>query len=746
MSKTAEPAALPSSRKEISRKTVFRFVVLTVLATLVGLYVNALLTFAGNTYSFNNRFTEVAMVDHWFYLLWSNVEVLKGYLLVALVYVLVIYPLVLVWRQFQTFARWGVVWRSLLFSGVLYGFFIFRLMLNKPYFGDFSYFDQGYRKFGEWFGGAIQGGAQFFVLYIFPTVALAICVTFYALELRKAWKKNPRFFPWPVIGPIAILVAFVVSGHGFVKDAPPVEEVGPPKLKPKNILIIASDSLRADRLSCNGYFRPTSPSIDKLAKEGVNFSKCFTPIASTLESLTTMFSSQYPHTHGIQHMFPNKQQVDTANANVPALAATLKAQGYDTAVIGDWCACGFNELPMGFKDVIVSDFDNFKVYMSEVVYLHHQILPLFFDNRVGHWLFPKLKSFANFMTPDVVTNQVIERLQRREKDEKPFVIFAFYSCTHLPYRTPREYAELWTDPNYEGPHKHMLGLNVDEFIGDVDIGKKWEKLPQKEVDQINGIYDGCVRMFDDCVGNIVRALDATKLKDNTVVMITGDHGDDLFEPNVTFGHGLTFNGGDQSNNIPLVMRVPGLDPALTGRTVDKLVRTVDFAPTLLDLVGQPAEARFEGKSLVPYLNDAKADLSLAWYGETSYLFFRRKIPGEEPLFIPPMDETTMIDPDFDFHFVLKDKYQEDVLKTKERALRTERFKLVMTPGQNGPIYRLFDLKSDKFCERDVKASFPDVFTTMKGALERFTEEKAEMTIKDIFAGQDEFAIQPAVRL
>ncbi|WP_075089603.1 hypothetical protein [Verrucomicrobium spinosum] len=180
--------------------------------------------------------------------------------------------------------------------------------------------------------------------------------------------------------------------------------------------------------------------------------------------------------------------------------------------------------------------------------------------------------------------------------------------------------------------------------------------------------------------------------------------------------------------------------------MDKLVRTVDFAPTLLDLVGQPAEARFEGKSLVPYLHDPKADLSLAWYGETSYLFFRRKIPGEEPLYIPPMDETTMIDPDFDFHFVLKDKYQEDVLKTKERVLRTERFKLVMTPGQNGPIYRLFDLKSDKYCERDVKASFPDVFTTMKGALGRFTEEKAEMTIKDIFAGQDENAIQPTVRL
>src|SRR6478752_869983 len=120
--------------RELSRKTIFRLVVITVLATLFGLYVNALLTFAGNTYGFNNRFTEIAMVDHWFYLLWSNIEVLKGYLLVALIYVLVIYPLVLVWLRFQKFARWGVVWRTLLFSAILYGFFIFRLMMAKPYF------------------------------------------------------------------------------------------------------------------------------------------------------------------------------------------------------------------------------------------------------------------------------------------------------------------------------------------------------------------------------------------------------------------------------------------------------------------------------------------------------------------------------------------------------------------------------------------------------------------------------------
>src|SRR4029077_1826257 len=128
-------------------------------------------------------------------------------------------------------------------------------------------------------------------------------------------------------------------------------------------------------------------------------------------------------------------------------------------------------------------------------------------------------------------------------------------------------------------------------IGNVDIGRKWEELPEPDVNQIVGLYDGCVRMFDDSVGHIVRALDATALKDNTIVLVTSDHGDDLFEPNTTFGHGLTFNGGDQNNNIPCVMRVPGFERP--GTEVKKITRTIDFAPTLLDLVGIAPDARFE---------------------------------------------------------------------------------------------------------------------------------------------------------
>lgn len=723
----------------LKRRHVLKIVALTVFGTLVAWYLSALLSFAGNSYGFNNRFSEIALQHHWWYLVWSNLVVLKGYFLVAVGYVALIYPLVRLWGKLSHFRRWGVVWRTLLFAGLLYGFFIFRLMLEKPYFGDYSYLLNWYDTLGRVCGTSVQGTVHWLITQVFPVAAMALAAGFYLFELRNLFARAARPMLFSMASVVGALVLLAVSGYGLNRTLTDDEVTTRGHKRPKNIVILGSDSLRADHLSCNGYHRTTSPNIDRIAEKGVNFERCLTPIASTLESLTTMFSSQYPHTHGVRHMFPNRQMVDMANREAPSLGEVLQQRGYDTAVIGDWCACSFNELPMGFKDIIVSDFDNFRVYLSEVVFLHHQILPLFFDNRAGHMLFPKLKSFANYMTPEVVTEQVIDRLRQRAADDKPFLIFGYYSCTHLPYKTPTHYAKLWTDPKYSGPHKHELSLNVDQFIGDTDINEKWSKLPRKEVEQITALYDGCVRMFDDSVGRVVAEMERLGLLDDTIILVTGDHGDDLFEPNCTFGHGTTFNGGDQANHVPAILHIPGVEKP---QRHAKLCRTIDFAPTLLDLVDAPEQPRFEGTSLAPLIRGEKSSLDLAYFGETSYLFFRRKIPGEEPLFIPPMDETTFIDPDFDFHFVLKDKFQEAVLKTKEHCVRTECFKYVRTPGQQRPIERLFDLRADKHCERDVKAQFPDVKARLSAALDKWLTTHQQSTTQEIYGILGEEGIQP----
>lgn len=719
------------------RRRCLKTVTLTVLGTQTAWYLAALVSFFASSEGFNNRFSEVALRHHWWYLAWSNLVVLKGYLLVAAGCVVVLYPLVSLWGRMRSCGRVGDVWRTLLLAAMLYGFFIFKLMLEKPYFGDYGYLLGWYDAVGSWLGSTAQRWLRLLISQVFPIFSVAVAAGFYLFELRRWFAGTARPLLFGVVTVVGVLGLLAVGGYGGSRGAVAISEQPTGGNKPKNIVILGSDSLRADHLSCNGYHRLTSPNIDRIAADGVNFSRCLTPIASTLESLTSMFSSQYPHTHGVRHMFPNREMVRRANATMPSLGASLQAAGYDTAVIGDWCACGFTELPMGFKEVVVSDFDNFRVYMSEAVFLHHQILPLFFDNRFGHMLFPQLKSFASYMTPEVVTDQVVDRLRRRAEDRRPFLLFGYYSCTHLPYKTPTHYAKLWTDPKYNGPHKHELALNVDQFIGSTDINEKWSKLPHQEVEQITALYDGCIRMFDDAVGRVVTELERQDLMDDTIILITGDHGDDLFEPNCTFGHGTTFNGGDQANHVPAIFHIPGVKGPQQHRGI---IRTIDFAPTLLDLVGAAPELRFEGTSLAPVIRGEKSAEDLAFYGETSYLFFRRKIPGEEPLHIPPMDETTFIDPSFDFHFVLKDKYQEAVLRTKEHCVRTNRFKYVRTPGVHHPIERLFDLRTDPHCERDIKAAFPDVRSRLEAALNLWLTTRKQSKLREIFSTLDEDSI------
>jgi hypothetical protein len=192
-----------------------------------------------------------------------------------------------------------------------------------------------------------------------------------------------------------------------------------------------------------------------------------------------VFLAVSAHARSAAHVPESRDGGQRANREAPSLGAELQRLGYDTAVIGDWCACGFTELPMGFKDVIVSDFDNFRVYMSEVVFLHHQILPLFFDNRVGHMLVSEAQVVRELHDAGSRDRPGDRPAQAAGGGRKPFLLLGYYSCTHLPYKTPTHYAKLWTDPKYDGPHKHELALNVDEFIGNTDINEKWSKLPPR---------------------------------------------------------------------------------------------------------------------------------------------------------------------------------------------------------------------------------------------------------------------------
>ncbi len=678
-----------------------------------------------------NKFSALAREKYLDFLIWQNVKMLFAYAILAMLFAWVVRPFVSeLCGRFGVRAGWRKVGLAALSALAVHSFFVLRLVETRPYFLDDV-------QFGHWYYeilNVVPGAAKPVVFFLlFKALPLGVLVCAILWYWRRFSLKGRA---------VAAVVVCVTTGlffwkAGFANRAEAaVTDRGAER--PLNVILIGSDSLRGDRLGYAGY-RPrqteglaaagVSPRIDELAARSVSLGNCFTPIASTLESGTSMMASMYPHSHGFRHMYPDEETVAAVKERVVPLAGVLAEKGYETAVFGDWCAGYFELMPLGFRHVSVSSFDNFKIYMSQAVVMAHFVIPLYFDHPAGYAVFPQLGSFAQFVTPEVVTERVKRRIGEVADSGEPFFWHVFYSCNHLPYRSPEPYSGMFADPEYAGPNKSGVDLDIDSFIGGTDLENKWKALPEKEIRQIRDLYDGCTRQFDDNVGMILDELEKRGLAENTIVIITADHGDNLYEEGVTLGHGLTFNGGARGNHVPLLFHVPGVEAA----NIPAQVRTIDIAPTIADLLGAPKPDVWEGKSFASWLDRREEPVARAFYGETGFPFVQFRVPGIERPKLPPMDRMNFIDESFNYQFVLKDEFEEPLLEAKQRCLMTVKWKLICTPtAEGGRHFALYSTHPDPFSEKDVAEENPDILAPMKAALEKWMDGKAETPLAEIF--------------
>ncbi len=660
-----------------------------------------------------NKFSKLAQDEYFGFLALQNLHALLAYALLAVVAAFLLQPFVALWTaRSPRKSRVAIILRTLLLVALVHGFFTVRLIKTRPYF-------LNPEEFGHWYYQALdlipEPLKPASMLLLFTVLPLAILGFSLWWQIRRRGRRG-----WITATTVAAILVIALGLQSWRKR-PAVHADATDQ--PLNVIIIGSDSLRGDALGCAGY-RPArtdglaaagvSPAIDAFAARSSHFENCYTSIASTMESGVQLMSSMYPQTHG---------------RRIEPLPTLLRKRGYDTAAIGDWCAGYYEVVPLGMEHLSVSSFDNFKIYMSQAVVMAHFVIPLYLDNAVGYRLFPQLQSFAQFVTPDVVTRRVEQRLATVARDQKPFFWHVFYSCNHLPYGSREPYNTMFGDPAYEGVHRGKVKFDIDAFIGGTDLESKWQALSEPDVRQIRALYDGCTRQFDDCVGKILESLEANGLAERTVVIVTSDHGDDLYEPGVTLGHGLTFNGGLQANRVPMIVHVPGVDP----QVIPETVRLIDVVPTLADLLGQEKSATWQGQSFAGWLKRTETPVVRPFYGETGFPFIQFSVEGIERPKLPPADELTFIDPSFNYQFVLKEKYREPLIAAKQRCLKTRNWKLVCTPTVEGTRhFALFQMQDDPNAQTDVAAARPEVLAPLQNALEQWMDEHVESSVAEIF--------------
>jgi arylsulfatase A-like enzyme len=360
-----------------------------------------------------------------------------------------------------------------------------------------------------------------------------------------------------------------------------------PEQPQPNVILVAFDTLRADRLGCYGYHRDTSPNLDRFAADAVLFERCISQSNETLTSFASLLQSVWPSE--VAHLSYEKYRLP---ADALTLAEILRIHGYQTA---GFVAGGH----------LVKAFGNDRG----------------FDTFRDEWHFG---SFHHTVPP------ALEWLDQRDSS-RPFHLFVHGYDVHSPYAPPLWFQDLF-DPEYRGlmddllvndqlleiekvwngryypalsrramtrmlPENNMLVLHTDLFsllaLQNPDDGVP---VSREDEQHVGNHYDGAIVYADLLFGRFLDQLERRGLLDNSIVVVIGDHGEDLYEHGHA-NHRISLH--DASTHVPLLVRFPG--GAHGGTRVRHLVGLCDMLPTILDSASIVAPAQARGRSLMPLL-------------------------------------------------------------------------------------------------------------------------------------------------
>lgn len=464
-----------------------------------------------------------------------------------------------------------------------------------------------------------------------------------------------------------------------------------------NIVMIGSDTLRADRVGARRDGASLTPNIERLAAAGTNFAACYVPCARTAPSLISLFTGTWPHTHGVRDNFVHDSET---LLDVQALPEALRALDYRSAAVSDWCGADFAKFSFGFDlTEVPPDQWNVKYFIRQGPKDVRLFLSLFLHNRIGRLLLPEVYFLGGVPQTTHLGRRARRTLARLAATREPFLLNIFYSTTHPPFGSEHPHYTRYADPAYAGESKFAMARLTDPF--DI-IRRQGDSRQEFDLDQILALYDGCVAQFDAEVGRLLAMLEDSGLARNTIVVLYSDHGMEFFEHD-TWGQGNSAVG-DFSARAPLVIADPRLPG---GERIEEVVRSIDVAPTLLELAGAPY-LHCDGVSLADCMRDPGKVPQLKAFNETG--LWIAAMPSLPPRHLSYPGLLDLLDvPDASTGtLALKPEYRHRVVLAKDRMVRDGRWKLVYQPLEDGMRLSLFDLASDPGCTVDLAAREPHV--------------------------------------
>lgn len=429
-----------------------------------------------------------------------------------------------------------------------------------------------------------------------------------------------------------------------------------------NILLIVMDCVRFDYLSVYGYPRPTTPHLERLAADGVVFENAFATAPWTPPSHASLFTGTYPSQHGVdvnENLFLSEQNT--------TLAQVLAEQGYRTfAVLPDAHLSNVRGFDKGFQDTV-------ELWRIPYWKLEYDWLECLARN---------LLLGRDKMT--YYSNRVMQRwLRANGRGPDPFFIFVNYKTAHNSYHCPRPFRQQF---EIASPGVDRRKAEHYSNKGGYSYMAGQLELAEDELQLVRSWYSSTIAYLDARIGEMVEFLKAMDAYDNTLIIITADHGENLGEHHLAYHLFCLY---DTLLHVPLLMSCPALLPR--GQRINGMVSLTDVMPTILEVLGmEKAVGPLQGTSLASFNGRPYHEQVFAEFGRPQYMLKRlqTRFPGHD--------------------FSAFDRGLQ--------CIRTQRHKLIV--GSDGK-EELYDLVQDPAESRNRLRELPDIAAEMRMKLQQW---------------------------
>lgn len=428
-----------------------------------------------------------------------------------------------------------------------------------------------------------------------------------------------------------------------------------------NILFILADDMRYDAMGIAGNTIVQTPNLDRLAGEGVLFSNSFVTTSVCACNRAVILSGQYPRTSGVRG-FAEDFTPETQDKLYPFLAQDA---GYVASFFGKW---GVASTIPEILEKYAERFDHWRGFYGQGKY--------FPDGPQG-------KHLTRIMAEDV------DAFLAQQSAERPFIASVSLKAPHGPWHAyPREYGD-WYPPEAI-PLPETL---TEEAVAELPPFMRTYRLSLngQSIESVRGFHQRFVSQYyrlitgiDDTVGRIRESLAKYGFDDNTVIVFGSDNGH--------FIHEWGFHGKwlmyEPSIRVPLIVYDPRLPASQRGRVEDRIVVSLDYAPTFLDLAGADIPESMQGRSFVPLIRGESVD---DWRKDFFYEFNFGMFPGDIPASV---------------------------------GVRGERYKYVRYVSEDPHYEQLFDLQEDpaELVNLAKDPAYANILETMRARLETYLQK------------------------